>query len=495
MAISISSQPFHRRQREVSGIHPKRVPQPQAHIKSGKTLASDTLHFGFLRQGADFPAEDQQAKDLNALWADEKRWGSGEEKIKRNYSAEDVVKARPTIRIDNTLARAGAEHLWAIINEGKIGDDKFIGALGALTGNQAVQQSDAGLRAIYASGWQVAADNNTAGDMYPDQSLYSANSMPKLVESINNALLAASRNDKQLGIKDKDRLLPIVADIEAGFGGNLNAYELAKAAIKAGASGLHIEDQLSSAKKCGHLGGKVLIPTREGVKHLIAARLAADVMGTPTVIIARTDALGAKLITSDIDDIDKEFIKPGERTEEGFYYLQGGDGREMKRTIARGLAFAPYADMLWFETSKPDLKEAKEFADAIHAKYPNKLLAYNCSPSFNWKKNMSAEQMKTFQKDLAKLGYKFQFVTLAGFHTLNHSMFKLAKGYKDEGMHAYSTLVQEPEDASGKDGYRATEHQAFVGVPFFDYLEGVISGGKSSTRAYEGSTADQFKAN
>ena len=398
-------------------------------------------------------------------------------------SAEDVIRLRGSIDIDYTFAERGAKKLWDLIN-----NEDYVNALGALTGNQAVQQVKAGLKAIYLSGWQVAADANQAGEMYPDQSLYPVNSVPQVVRRINNALQRADQVEYSEGEVQNDYFAPIVADAEAGFGGHLNVFELMKAMIEAGASGVHFEDQLASEKKCGHLGGKVLIPTQTAVKNLIAARLAADVMGTPTIIMARTDANAADLLTSDVDEYDRPFLT-GERTVEGFYRTKAG----LDQAIARGLAYAPYADLIWCETAEPDLEEARRFAEAIHEKYPDQLLAYNCSPSFNWKKHMSQEEMDVFQKEIAKMGYKFQFVTLAGFHTLNYSMFELAEQYKDKGMGAYSRLVQEREFAAEEKGYTATRHQREVGTGYFDEVAQVIAGGESSTVALAGSTeAEQF---
>ncbi|UTR09735.1 isocitrate lyase [Evansella sp. LMS18] len=416
-------------------------------------------------------------KELEQSWLSE-RWAG----VERPYTGEDVVKLRGSLKVEHTLARRGAEKLW-----GKVNGDSYVKALGALTGNQAVQQVKAGLEAIYLSGWQVAADANLAGQMYPDQSLYPANSVPHVVKRINQALQRADQIEYSEGYEGRDWFVPIVADAEAGFGGHLNVFELMKGMIESGAAGVHFEDQLSSEKKCGHLGGKVLLPTQQAVGNLVSARLAADVMGVPTVIIARTDANAANLITSDIDEYDHEFIT-GERTSEGFYRTREG----LDQAIHRGLAYAPYADMIWCETSEPDLEEARRFAEAIHAKYPGKLLAYNCSPSFNWKKKLDDETIAKFQDELGKMGYKFQFVTLAGFHALNHSMFQLAKGYKESGMAAYSQL-QQAEFASEQDGYTATKHQREVGTGYFDNVATVISGGKSSTTALAGSTeAEQF---
>jgi len=413
-----------------------------------------------------------------ADWTTNPRWSG----ITRNYSYEDVLRLRGSFQIEYTVARLGAERLWNLMQT-----DAYVPALGAVTGNQAIEMVQAGVKAIYGSGWQVAADNNTAGDVYPDQSLYPSNSTPELVKRINRALLRADQIDSVDRKNGTYWLAPIVADAEAGFGGSLNAYELMKSMIEAGAAGVHFEDQLSSAKKCGHLGGKVVVPTREFIEKLSAARLAADVCGVPTILIARTDANSAGLLLSDADPRDREFIY-GERTPEGFYQFRGG----IDAAIARGLAYAPYVDMLWCETSSPDLAEAKKFADAIHAKSPGKLMAYNCSPSFNWKKKLDDASIANFQQELGRMGYKFQFVTLAGFHALNMSMFQLARGYAQSGMTAYSKLQQE-EFAAQEFGYRAVTHQRFVGTGFFDEIAQIVSGGKSSTTALEGSTeAEQF---
>jgi isocitrate lyase len=414
-----------------------------------------------------------------ADWNTNPRWSG----ITRTYSYEDVLRLRGSIQIEHTLARMGAERLWNLMHS-----EAYVPALGAISGNQAIEMVQAGLKAIYGSGWQVAADNNTAGDVYPDQSLYPCDSAPALVKKLNRALLRADQietaDDKRSGTY---WFAPIVADAEAGFGGSLNAFELMKAMIEAGAAGVHFEDQLSSAKKCGHLGGKVVVPTREFIEKLIAARLAADVCGVPTVLIARTDANSAGLLLSDADPRDREFVY-GQRTPEGFFQFRGG----IDAAIARGLAYAPYADVLWCETSTPDLAEAKKFADAIHAKFPGKLLAYNCSPSFNWKKKLDDVTIANFQQELGKMGYKFQFVTLAGFHALNLSMFNLARGYAGSGMTAYSRLQQE-EFAAQELGYKAVKHQSFVGTGYFDEIAQVISGGQSSITALDGSTeADQF---
>lgn len=422
----------------------------------------------------------KEVKELEESWANDERWKG----IKRPYSAEDVLRLRGSIKIEYTLAKMGAERLWHLLKT-----EPFIRALGALTGNQAVQQVKAGLKAIYLSGWQVAADANLAGQMYPDQSLYPANSVPHVVKRINNALQRADQIEHLEG-KNSGRywFAPIVADAEAGFGGRLNVFELMKAMIEAGAAGVHFEDQLASEKKCGHLGGKVLIPTKQAIQNLVAARLAADVMGVPTIIIARTDANAADLITSDIDEYDRPFIRKDERTEEGFYRTNAG----LDQAIARGLAYAPYADLIWCETSEPNIEEARRFAEAIHEKYPGKMLAYNCSPSFNWKAKLSDKEIAEFQETIAQFGYKFQFVTLAGFHSLNNSMFELAKDYNERGMAAYADL-QQREFANEKYGYEATRHQREVGTGYFDEVAQVISGGTASTIALAGSTeAEQF---
>jgi len=402
------------------------------------------------------------------------------EGIKRAYSSEDVARLRGKTRVEHTLAKIGAERLWKLFNE-----KPYVHALGASTGAMAVQQVKAGLEAIYLSGWQVAADANLSGNTYPDQSLYPANSVPAVVKRINSALLRAEQIDHaENPNSDKHWMTPIVADAEAGFGGPLNAYELMKAMIEAGAAAVHWEDQLASEKKCGHLGGKVLVPTSQFIRTLIAARLAADVCDVPTIIIARTDAESANLITSDVDPYDQSFIEPNKRTPEGFHYLSGSP---MERCIARGLAYAPYADMIWMETSTPDLEEAKTFAEGIHAKFPGKPLAYNCSPSFNWKKKLDDATIAKFQRELGAMGYKFQFVTLAGFHSLNHGMFELARKYRDHGMAAYSEL-QQAEFDSEQFGYTATKHQREVGTGYFDEVSKVISGGQSSTLALKEST-------
>jgi isocitrate lyase len=420
---------------------------------------------------------------MNYEWANNSRWRG----IERPYTAEDVLRLRGSVHIEHTLARLGAERLWELLQT-----EPYINALGAVTGNQAVQQVQAGLKAIYVSGWQVAADANNAGQMYPDQSLYPADSVPNLCRRINSALQRADQVHHAEGkvAPAQTWFAPLVADAEAGFGGTLNAFELMKGMIEAGAACVHFEDQLSSAKKCGHLGGKVLVPTTEAVQKLVAARLAADVMGVPTLVMARTDADSAQLLTSDIDPRDRAFCT-GERTTEGFFRIRGG----IESAIARGLAYAPYADLIWCETSHPDLEEAREFAEAIHAKYPEKMLAYNCSPSFNWRKKIDEETIACFQPELARMGYKFQFVTLAGFHSLNLSMFELARQYKQTGMTAYSAL-QEKEFASEREhGYLAAKHQRFVGTGYFDQVQQVISGGLASTVALAESTeAEQFSA-
>ena len=417
------------------------------------------------------------ASEINQQWKSDARWAG----VERPYSSEDVVKLRGTIQVEHTLARLGAERLWWLLHH-----ESYVPALGALTGNQAVQQVKAGLKAIYLSGWQVAADANDAGQMYPDQSLYPADSVPNVVRKINNSLMRADQIHHMDGNADTYWFAPIVADAEAGFGGTLNAFELMKAMIEAGASCVHFEDQLSSAKKCGHLGGKVLVPTTEAIHKLVAARLAADVLGVPTLIMARTDAQSAHLLTSDIDPRDQEFTT-GERTPEGFFKIRGG----LQSAIARGLAYAPYADLIWCETSEPNLEEARAFADAIHAKYPGKLLAYNCSPSFNWKKKLDDVTIEHFQTELAKMGYKFQFVTLAGFHALNLSMFELARGYREQGMTAYSRLQEIEFSREISHGYEAVKHQRFVGTGYFDALTQAIANGLSSTTALEGSTEQQ----
>jgi isocitrate lyase len=414
-------------------------------------------------------------------WRTNPRWNG----VERPYTAADVLRLRGSIHIEHTLARLGAEHLWDLLQT-----EPYVNALGAMSGNQAVQQVQAGLKAIYVSGWQVAADANNAGTMYPDQSLYPADSVPNLCRRINNALQRADQIHHIEGkvAPGQTWFAPLVADAEAGFGGTLNAFELMKGMIEAGAACVHFEDQLSSAKKCGHLGGKVLVPTPEAIQKLVAARLAADVSGVPTLIMARTDADSANLLTSDIDERDRAFCT-GERTAEGFFRIRGG----IESAIARGLAYAPYADLIWCETSHPDLNEAKQFADAIRTQYPEKMLAYNCSPSFNWRKNIDEQTIAHFQPELAKMGYKFQFVTLAGFHALNLSMFELARGYKMTGMTAYTRLQEKEFSREREYGYEAVKHQRFVGTGYFDQVQQVISGGLASTTALTGSTeSEQF---
>ena len=418
------------------------------------------------------PSAEQLKKD----WQSNPRWAG----ITRGYSAEDVVRLRGTVAIEHSLARLGAEKLWKYL-----GEKPFVNALGALTGNQAMQQVKAGLNAIYLSGWQVAADANLAGQMYPDQSLYPADSVPQVVKRINNCLLRADQLNHAEGNDSIDWLQPIVADAEAGFGGVLNAFELMKGMIEAGAAGVHFEDQLASVKKCGHMGGKVLVPTQEAVQKLVAARLAADVMGVPTLLVARTDAEAADLLTSDVDANDAPFCT-GERTVEGFFKTRPG----IDQAISRGLAYAPYADLIWCETGKPDLTFARKFAQAIHARFPGKLLAYNCSPSFNWKKNLDDATIASFQTELAAMGYKFQFITLAGFHSLNYSMFHLAHGYARQQMSAFVEL-QEAEFAAADQGFTAVKHQREVGTGYFDTVTQAIQGGTSSTVALKGSTEEE----
>lgn len=418
----------------------------------------------------------QESENLEKIWKTDPRWKG----IHRPYSAKQVLKLRGSLLIEHTLSKKGAERLWK-----RLQIDKPLSALGCLTGCQAVQAVQAGLEAIYCSGWQVAADANEQG-MYPDQSLYAVNSVPQLVKKINQSLRRTDQIYWMKGKRDIDWYVPIIADCEAGFGGMLNAYELTSKLIEAGAACVHFEDQLSSAKKCGHMGGKVLVPTQDAIKNLIAARLAADVAGVPLVIIARTDALSANLLTSDIDPRDKKFIIPGKRTSEGFYPVKCG----IDQAIDRALSYAPYADILWCETSTPDMDEAKKFAEAVKAKFPNKILAYNCSPSFNWKAHLTEEQMKKFREELFKMGYRYQFITLAGWHSLNYGMFKLSKDYLKDGMFAYSKLQNAEFDAE-KDGYRATKHQQFVGTGYFDEIQSVITGGNASTCALTGSTEEQ----
>src|SRR5579872_1751083 len=423
--------------------------------------------------------KNQKHANLQSEWQSDPRWVG----ITRPYSAEDVERLRGSVHIEHSLARLGAERLWQLLQT-----ESYVNALGAMTGNQAVQQVKAGLQSIYVSGWQVAADANEAGQMYPDQSLYPADSVPQMCRRINQALLRADQIAHAEGKDETYWLAPMVADAEAGFGGNLNAFELMKGMIEAGAACVHFEDQLSSAKKCGHLGGKVLVPTVEAIQKLVAARLAADVMGVPSLIMARTDADSAHLLTSDVDPRDREFLT-GNRTPEGFFCIKGG----IESAIARAVAYAPYVELLWCETSKPSLEEARQFAEGVHAKFPGKMLAYNCSPSFNWKKNLDDATIAKFQRELGAMGYKFQFITLAGFHALNLSMFELARGYKVEGMSAYSRL-QEDEFSREKDhGYDAVKHQRFVGTGYFDAVTQVIAGGSSSVTALTGSTeAEQF---
>ena len=422
---------------------------------------------------------ENKARKLEQEWAQDPRWRD----IKRGYSAADVVRLRGTVPIEYTLAKRGAEKLWKLIHS-----EDFVSALGALTGNQAVQQAKAGLKAIYLSGWQVAADANSAFTMYPDQSLYPVDSVPTVVRRINNALIRADQIHHAEGNDSIDWYLPIVADAEAGFGGVLNAFELMKHMIEAGASGVHLEDQLASAKKCGHMGGKVLVPTQEAIQKLVAARLAADVLGVPTLIVARTDAEGASLLTSDVDDRDKEFCT-GERTVEGFHRARAG----LEQAIARAIAYAPYADLIWCETQTPNLEFARRFAEAVRKVHPNQLFAYNCSPSFNWKKKLDDATIAKFPRELGAMGYKFQFITLAGFHALNYSMFTLAKGYGERQMSAYVEL-QEAEFAAETLGYSATKHQREVGTGYFDVVTQAITGGVSSITALKGSTEEaQFE--
>jgi isocitrate lyase len=419
----------------------------------------------------------RSAAEITQGWASDARWQG----VTRRYSAEAVVRVRGSIHVEHSLARLGAERLWQLIQ-----GSEPVRALGALTGNQAVEMVQAGLNAIYLSGWQVAADANSAGQMYPDQSLYPADSVPYVVRRINNALQRADQISHLEGRKGTHWMAPIIADAEAGFGGDLNAYELMKGMIEAGAAGVHFEDQLASAKKCGHLGGKVLVPTREFIQKLVAARLAADVLDVPTLLVARTDAHSANMITSDIDPRDQPWLT-GERTTEGFFRINNG----LDMAIDRGLAYAPYADLVWCETSTPDLAEARVFAEAIRARFPDKRLAYNCSPSFNWSKKLDAASIAKFQRELGAMGYAFQFVTLAGFHALNLSMFELASGYRDAGMTAYSKLQDREFELAASDGYAAVKHQSFVGTGWFDALQEVISGGESATRALADSTEKQ----
>ena len=415
-------------------------------------------------------------------WAENPRWNG----IKRDYTAADVERLRGSVQVEHTLARNGSEKLWNLVN-----NEDFINCLGALTGGQAMQQVKAGIKAIYLSGWQVAADNNSYMSMYPDQSLYPVNSVPSVVERINNTFTRADEIQHSKGVEKGDEgytdyFAPIVADAEAGFGGVLNAFELMKSMIKAGAAGVHFEDQLASVKKCGHMGGKVLVPTQEAVQKLVSARLAADVLGVPTVLLARTDANAADLLTSDCDEYDRPFVT-GERTAEGFYKVNAG----IDQAIARGLAYAPYADLLWCETATPDLEEARKFAEAIHAQFPGKLLAYNCSPSFNWKKNLDDATIAKFQRELGAMGYKYQFITLAGIHSMWYNMFDLAQDYAQRGMSAYVEKVQEPEFAARDRGYTFVSHQQEVGTGYFDDVTTVIQGGSSSVKALTGSTEEE----
>lgn len=422
----------------------------------------------------------QRAAEIDRAWGSDDRWTG----IRREYSAEDVVRLRGSVQVEQTLARLGAERLWWLLHE-----RPYVRTFGALTGAQAVQMVRAGLEAIYLSGWQVAADGNLAAQTYPDQSLYPANSVPALVKRLNNALIRADQVEwSEGGTDQRFWMAPIIADAEAGFGGPLHAFELTKAMIEAGAAGVHFEDQLASEKKCGHMGGKVLVPTAQFVRTLVAARLAADVVGVPTFIVARTDALSATLLTSDVDSRDTPFMT-GERTQEGYYRVRGG----LESAIERGLAYAPYADLLWCETSTPDVDEARRFAEGIHARFPGKLLAYNCSPSFNWQRKLDASTIATFQRDLAAMGYKFQFITLAGWHLINLNTFELARAYRDEGMPAY-VRVQEQEFVREADGYTATKHQREAGTGYFDQILQTVSGGEASTAALAGSTeAEQFR--
>ncbi|WP_409024955.1 isocitrate lyase [Flectobacillus longus] len=423
-------------------------------------------------------SQEERIQQLVTDWTTNPRW----EGIERPYSAEEVARLAGSYKLDHSIARMGAERLWDLLK-----NDKWVAGLGALTGNQAVQEVQAGMKAIYLSGWQVAADANLSGNMYPDQSLYPADSVPAVVRRINNALLRADQIQNVNSDGDVHWMVPIVADAEAGFGGNLNAFELMKWMIEAGASGVHFEDQLSSAKKCGHLGGKVLVPTQEAINKLVAARLAADVMGVPTLVIARTDAEAANLITSDIDERDLKFIQAEKgRTSEGFFHVRNG----LEQGIDRGLSYAPYSDLIWMETGNPDLGMAREFAQGIHAKYPGKMLAYNCSPSFNWAKFMDEKKMETFREELADMGYKFQFITLAGFHALNTAMFELSSAYVQRGMAGFSEL-QQREFALQSKGFKAVKHQAFVGTGYFDAIQNTVTGGLASTGALKGSTEEE----
>ena len=419
----------------------------------------------------------EQIKEIAQSWKTDKRWKG----IERPYSAEEVYKLRGSVQVEHTLARLGAERLWKLLHTGP-----FVRALGALTGNQAVQQVQAGLQSIYLSGWQVAADANNARHTYPDQSLYPADSVPAVVKRINTAFIRADQISHMEGHDDVHWFAPIVADAEAGFGGTLNVFELMKGMIEAGAAGVHFEDQLSSAKKCGHMGGKVLVSTREFLNTLVSARLASDIMGVPTILIARTDANSANLLTNDIDDRDRKFIH-GDRTFEGFFHIKGG----IECAIDRGLSYAPYADLIWCETAHPDVEEAKVFAEAIHEKFPGKMLAYNCSPSFNWKRNLNDKQIAKFQDQLGELGYKYQFITLAGFHALNTTMFQLALEYKDDGMTAFTKLQELEFELEKTSGYKAVKHQSFVGTGYFDQVQMSITSGHTATIALEGSTEEE----
>ncbi|MBK6536996.1 MAG: isocitrate lyase [Ignavibacteria bacterium] len=419
----------------------------------------------------------EQIKEIAQSWKTDKRWKG----IERPYSAEEVYKLKGSVQVEHTLARLGAERLWKLLHTGP-----FVRALGALTGNQAVQQVQAGLQSIYLSGWQVAADANNARHTYPDQSLYPADSVPAVVKRINNAFIRADQISHMEGHEDIHWFAPIVADAEAGFGGTLNVFELMKGMIEAGAAGVHFEDQLSSAKKCGHMGGKVLVSTREFLNTLVSARLASDIMGVPTILIARTDANSANLLTNDIDDRDRKFIH-GDRTFEGFFHIKGG----IECAIDRGLSYAPYADLIWCETAHPDVEEAKVFAEAIHEKFPGKMLAYNCSPSFNWKRNLNDKQIAKFQDQLGELGYKYQFITLAGFHALNTTMFQLALEYKDDGMTAFTKLQELEFELEKTSGYKAVKHQSFVGTGYFDQVQMSITSGHTATIALEGSTEEE----
>lgn len=422
----------------------------------------------------------QRITELKHEWQTSERWAS----VTRPYSADEVVNLMGSVQVEHTLARMGAEKLWRYLRQ-----EEVCCALGALTGNQAIQEVQAGLKAIYCSGWQVAGDGNSAGEMYPDQSLYPVDSVPKMVERINNAFTRSDQIATLNGDDSIDWFAPIVADAEAGFGGNLNAFELMKNMIRAGVAGVHFEDQLSSAKKCGHMGGKVLVPTQEAISKLVAARLAADVMGVPTLLMARTDADSAKLLTSNCDERDQRFLT-GEKSAEGFYYVNDG----IEQAIDRGLSYAPYADLIWCETSTPDLNQARRYAEAIHRQYPDQLLAYNCSPSFNWKANLDENTMRHFREELNAMGYKFQFITLAGWHSLNLGMFELSRAYKQEGMLAYSRMQQREFDQESN-GFRAAKHQSFVGAGYFDALQNTITAGQNSTNALTGSTEEeQFAA-